>query len=187
MVEKEYKFAHTYCILARILVTTVLCIRLKFKWISCIPCSISLVTSLKIINAAYPDLNNTLGTLVCDSSDSSLISFLSCDIAEYTLFCTMSNDHAACRVHAGNCHWKSDYVILLSARQKRWPANCWNIKMLSWLIESVLMTFSASIMIQNLAVFVTFMQYQIVFSLPNIILLASHIHLPHNNLTWHVI
>ena len=31
------------------------------------------------------------------------------------------------------------------------------------------MTFSASIMIQNLAVFVTFMQYQIVFSLPNII------------------
>ena len=57
--------------------------------------------------------------------------------------------------------------------------------MLSWSIESVLMTFSASIMIQNLAVFVTFMQYQIVFSLPNIILLGSHIHSHHNNLTWH--
>ena len=39
-------------------------------------------------------------------------------IAEYTLFSMISNDHAPYRDHAGNCHCKSDYVVLLSAWQK---------------------------------------------------------------------
>ena len=141
-------------------------------------------------------LYNTLGTHFCESSDSDSTSFVGKNvtcwckiytamlhlipsagffqlllIVECALFCILSITHTANNSHGWKSFWKSEYVTTAVGKAKKWPAKWWYKK--CWLDKlSCFMTLFAPIISHNLAFFVTFVQNQSMFLLPNKVWLA---------------
>mgnify|MGYP001800580616 FL=1 len=92
-------------------------------------------------------------------------------IIECALFCMLSNDHTANNSHGRKSFWKFEYVTTAVGKAKKWPAKWWYKK--CWLDKlSCFMTLFAPIISHNLAFFVTFVQNQSMFLLPNKVRLA---------------